>query len=625
MTAARVDRIRHGGPANKPGYTFYPVLIIGAGESGIAMGCRLRQVLGFDQFRIFERRSALGGTWHTNQYPGIACDVPAIMYSFSFAQNPHWTSLFPSGPEIIQYLYDVCEKFEILDKIQFDTSVKGMRWLDDVEEWEVELDHLAPGIGDLSTRERQALEKENGPNSKTVLRTEIVRAKVVCSAVGGLVEPKPPLDVPGFDTFEGEIVHTARWNPDLNVRGKDVIVIGTGCSAGQVVPQLVKPEYGAKHLTQLMRSPPWAVQFLPPAAKEFWKKWIPLFSTYVPGFQNGLRKLMFAMSELEFVELFTPSEAARQRRKKKAAELLAYLHKTVPEEYHEIMTPDYEVFCKRRVVDEGWYQSLALPNVEITTLPITSIQPRSVTLGPGRLYPPMSKTDSKAPTEQRTVPADVIIMANGYETNQWLHPLDVTGRHGRSLYKTWDERGGAQAYLGTAMDGFPNFFMIFGPNTATGHSSVILASENMVNYALKFIGPILRGDVDTAEVKESAERQWTADLQRELRQSVFMSGGCVNWYTDAAKGWNATVYPRTQVDFTLRCMFPVWRHWDLKYTTKGRFKLAASRALRALGLVGLVWAIVFTRKHGLQRSKDLLRELLRNGLEGIRGVLLRSR
>ncbi len=217
---------------------------------------------------------------------------------------------------------------------------------------------------------------------------------------------------------------------------------------------------------------------------------------------------MFTMFELEFVQLFTPSEAARERRKKKAVELLQYLHKTVPEEYHEIMTPDYEVFCKRRVVDDGWFASLALPNVEITTLPLTSIQPKSVTLGPGRLYPPLSKTDSKAPTEERTIPADIIILANGYETNQYLHPLDVSGVNNRSLYKTWEERGGAQAYLGTAMDGFPNFFMIFGPNTATGHSSVILATENQVNYSLNFIGPILRGEVRTVDVKESAERAW---------------------------------------------------------------------------------------------------------------------
>ncbi len=546
------------------------------------------------------------------------------MYSFSFAQNPQWTSIFPSGPEIIRYLYDVCEKFEILDKLQFDTSVKGMRWLDDVEEWEVEIEHLAPGVGDLSTRERQQWEKEKGVPT-AVLRTETVRAKIVCSAAGGLVEPKPPLDVPGIETFEGEIVHTARWKKDLDLKDKEVIVIGTGCSAGQVMPQLVKSEQGAKHVTQLMRSPPWAVEFLPPEAREWWKRWIPFLSTYIPGFQNGLRKFMFTVSEIEFVQLFTPNEAARGRRKTKAEELLRYLRKTVPEEYHEIMTPDYEVFCKRRVVDEGWYKSLQLPNVEITTLPLTSIQPRSVTLGPGRHYPPMSKTESKAPTEERTIPTDVIILANGYETNKWLHPLDVTGRNGRSLEKTWEERGGAQAYLGTAMDGFPNFFLIFGPNTATGHSSVILATENMVNYSLNFIGPILRGEVTTAEVKESAERAWTEQLQKELRQSVFNSGGGRNWYVDQETNWNATVYPRTQVDFTLRCMFPVWRHWDVRYTRKGLVKLALTRLVKLVGIVGLIWGVVYARRNGVERTKTILREVLKRGVENARGVLARGR
>ncbi|KAJ9606787.1 hypothetical protein H2200_008796 [Cladophialophora chaetospira] len=621
---SRINRIRHVGADKASGYTYYPVLIIGAGESGIAMGCRLRQVLGFDQFRVFERRSGLGGTWHANQYPGIACDVPALMYSFSFAQNPYWTSLFPSGPEIIRYLYDVCEKFEILDKLQFDTSVKGMRWLADVEEWEVELDYLAPGVGDLSTRERQEWEKEKGVNT-AVLRTETIRAKIVCSAVGGLVEPKPPLDVPGVETFEGEIVHTARWKQGLDLKDKDVVVIGTGCSAGQVMPQLVKPEYGAQHVTQLMRSPPWAVGFLPPEAREWWKKWIPRLSTYIPGFQNSLRKLMFTMFELEFVNLFNPTEAARGRRKKHAEVLLKYMRKTVPEEYHEILTPDYEVFCKRRVVDEGWFASLALPNVEITTLPLTSIQPKSITLGPGRHYPPLSKTDSKAPTEERTIPADVIILANGYQTNQYLHPLDVTGVNGRGLFKTWEERGGAQAYLGTAMDGFPNFFMIFGPNTATGHSSVILATENIVNYSLKFIGPILRGEVRTVDVKESAERAWTQQLQKELRNSVFNSGGTQNWYVDRDTKWNATVYPRTQVDFSLRCMFPVWWHWDIQYTRKGLLRLAVRRLVRLVGVLGLLWGALYVRRNGVQRSREVVREVLIRGVDGAREVLARAR
>lgn len=537
---------------------------------------------------------------------------PAILYSYSFNQNPNWTALLPPGPEIVRYLYDTCEKFQILDKIQLDTSVKNVRWLDDKEEWEVVLEHLRPGIGDMATYERVAFEKENGVGS-AVLYTEIARAKVVASAVGGLVEPKPPLEIPGLDTFEGEVVHTARWKADLDVKGKEVIVIGTGCSAGQVVPELIKPEFGAKHVTQLMRSPPWTVGFLPDEARQVYSKYIPWLSQHVPGFQNFLRKLVFAGLEVEFISLFSPGEKSRQRRKKKAEELLAYLHKMVPEKYHEILTPDYEVFCKRRVVDNGWFASLQDPRVEITTLPITAVQPRSVTLGPGRYYPPMTKTSSTVPTEARSVPADVIIMANGFETNQWLHPLDVTGRNGRSLYKTWEERGGAQAYLGTAMDGFPNFFLIFGPNTATGHSSVILASENMVNYSLNFIKPILRGDVDTYEVKESAERKWTADLQAELKDSVFLSGGCRSWYV-GADGWNATVYPRTQIDFTLRCMFPRWSHWTASYTRKGLVKLALGRLLKLFGLLVAVWGAVYTARNGVRATKDVLSHGLRQAL-----------
>jgi cation diffusion facilitator CzcD-associated flavoprotein CzcO len=250
---------------------------------------------------------------------------------------------------------------------------------------------------------------------------------------------------------------------------------------------------------------------------------------------------MFAMIEFEFLVLFRPTEAARQNREKKAKKLIRYLKEIVPKEYQEILTPDYEVGCKRRILDTDWFRSLQHPKIDLTTLPLTKIHPKSVTLGPGRNYPPMSKTDSKVPTDVKEVPADVIIFANGYECGEWLHPLDVTGKGGKSLYEVWNERGGAQAYMGTAMDGFPNFFLIFGPNTVTGHTSVILASENMVNYSLKFIKPILRGDVKTYEVKEKAERVWTERLQQELKNSVWMSGGCTNWYR---KGdWNATVYP----------------------------------------------------------------------------------
>jgi cation diffusion facilitator CzcD-associated flavoprotein CzcO len=441
----------------------------------------------------------------------------------------------------------------------------------------------------------------------------------VASAVGGLVEPKPPLEIPGIDTFEGGIVHTARWK-DVDMKDKEVVLLGTGCSAGQVLPQLIKPQYGAKHVTQLMRSPPWAQPSFPEGQATFFREKVPWLSKNIPGFQNALRKLVFCGIESEFILLFNPTEAARKRRAKKAEELMAYMHKVVPKEYHEILTPDYEVFCKRRIIDEGWFKSLQNPNVEITTLPLTSIQPRSVTLGPGRYYPPMSKTDSTVPTEEKTIPADVIILANGYETNKWLHPLDVTGRDGRSLFETWNERGGAQAYLGNAMDGFPNFFIIFGPNTATGHSSVILATENMVNYSLNFIKPILDGDVRTYEVKESAERKWTADIQKELKNSVFMSGGCQSWYI-GKDGWNSTTYPRTQIDFTLRCMFPRWSHWNATYTRKGLIKLTLGRILKAFTVLGAIWCAVLAARNGRTRTVEVLKELLFRAREGVRRVV----
>jgi hypothetical protein len=170
------------------------------------------------------------------------------------------------------------------------------------------------------------------------------------------------------------------------------------------------------------------------------------------------------------------------------------------------------------------------------------------------------------------------------------------------------------------MDGFPNFFIIFGPNTATGHSSVILATENMVNYSLNFIKPILDGDVRTYEVKESAERKWTADIQKELKNSVFMSGGCQSWYI-GKDGWNSTTYPRTQIDFTLRCMFPRWSHWNATYTRKGLIKLTLGRILKAFTVLGAIWCAVLAARNGRTRSVEVLKELLFRAREGVRRVV----
>lgn len=215
------------------------------------------------------------------------------------------------------------------------------------------------------------------------------------------------------------------------------------------------------------------------------------------------------------------------------------MKKTVPEKYHEILTPDYGVGCKRRIFDAHWFPALQDPRLELTTQPLTAVHKNSVTLGPGRIYPKNSEKEEP----ERTIPADIIVVANGFDITKWLHPLTVIGRDGQDLVEEMERRGGPQAYQGTAMDGFPNFFIVFGPSTATGHSSVILASENMVNYALKFIKLILNGDAETVEVKKEAEEDYTRDIQRNLKDTIWSSGGCNSWCFDNQTGWNSTMYP----------------------------------------------------------------------------------
>ena len=421
-----------------------------------------------------------------------------------------------------------------------------VRWLEDEELWEATLLHLTPGTGDLSSKERQRIIVERGRES-IYLKEEKVKAKIICSAAGALVEPNAwPDSIPGRDGFQGDIFHSARWDHYVNLSDKDVIVMGTGCSAAQFVPRLPKEPYNARSVTQVMRSPPWVAPRAGPllgcVKQESWEKWTPRLFPNIPGLGRAYRTFLFCLAELDFFLTFTDKDFAVKARKKMEARLVHHMKRIVPEQYHEILEPDYSVGCKRRVFDAFWLDSLNDPKIDLTTQPISSLQPKGVTLGPGRTYPNPEDKTSKAPTDEKQLPADVIILANGFELTTWLCPLKVVGRGGAVLQEVWDERGGPQAYMGNAMDGFPNFFMIFGPNTATGHSSVILASENMVEYTLKFIRKILKNEVKTFEVKKEKEIAWTKDMQDKLKGTVWHSGGCHSWYK-TANGWNAVAYP----------------------------------------------------------------------------------
>lgn len=324
----------------------------------------------------------------------------------------------------------------------------------------------------------------------------------------------------------------------MDFTDKNVVVVGTGCSSAQLVPRLPLQPYNARSVTQLMRSPPWVVSSTPaPGGDEWWEKnSIKLMK--VPGLLPLLRFAIAAGAELDFFKLFPDTEYAEKNRSIYEEHNLARMKKIVPAKYHEILTPNYGIGCKRRIFDKRWYQGLNDPKVELTTQPLQRVNESSVVLGPGVVYPPAAQGDHP----EREVPADIIVLANGFDTTRWIHPLRVAGKHGKDLVDVMDERGGGQAYQGTAMDSFPNFFLLFGPNTATGHSSVVMATENMVNYAIKFIKLLLNGDASTVDVKEKAERQYTAELQRHLKKTVWGSGGCTSWYV-TKDGWNSTVYP----------------------------------------------------------------------------------
>lgn len=538
-------------------------------------------------------------------------DVPAVFYSFSFAQNPDWSSFHPPGREIVKYYHEVCQKYRITDKIECNTDVEGCKWLEDEQLWEVTLRRMVAGMGDLSYKDRAKIVEEKGEHA-VYSETEIVKAKVVVSCVGGLVEPRGwPEEIPGLERFKGKVFHSARWDETVDLQDKNVVVVGTGCSSAQIVPRLPQAPYSAKLVTQLMRSPPWVAPAMStPGGDKWWEENSPMIMKAIPGLKELLRFFIFIGAEHQFLKLFPNTPYANKHRKIYEEKLLAWMKETVPEKYHEMMTPDYGVGCKRRIFDKRWLKGLNDPKIELTTMPLTRLTESGVILGPGATYP-KNATEEEYP--EREVPADVIVLANGFDTTRWLHPLRVEGMGGKGLVQLMEERGGAQAYLGTAMDGFKNFFLIFGPNTATGHSSVVMASENMVNHSLNFIRMVLNGEASTVEVKKEAEIAYTTEIQTALKDTVWQSG-CSSWYY-TKDGWNSTVYPYTQIDFWRRCAFPNYNDWNIAYTSKGIAKIRRRRALRLLSITLAIVGVYRWRKSGLG-LKDL-RQMLQSVLQGV--------
>ncbi|KAF8591651.1 FAD/NAD(P)-binding domain-containing protein [Ramaria rubella] len=501
-------------PAGSPSPKYTEVLCIGFGLSGICLGVQLQRKFGFTDIHFYDRNSNPSGTWWANRYPGCACDVEVIFYSFSFEPNPGWTCVFPSNVEIRQYADHVIDKYNLRPRLTLLTECESAEWDDNRQIWTVYLRNLETG------------------------EKHIHECRLLFSAVGVLVEPKEP-DIPGKKTFEGPLFHTARWMDGVDLKDKNVVVLGNGCSASQMIP-VITPL--TKSLTQFIRTPHW-LQKRENTVYSLTTRWawhnIPLLAR--------LKRLwIFLDMELNEYKLFLNNKTGVRKRRKTEKESTKFIYSTAPKKYHDMLIPDWEIACKRRIfdADSAYLKTLHAPNMHLTKDPVIEILPHGVR------------------TATNTYPADVVIMATGFHTNNGLGPLRIRGRGGKWLNDHWKKLGGPGAYNSTAIHGFPNFMIIFGPNSATGHNSVILAIENAVNLALKITRPIIRGEATTVEVKEDAEEEYSRRVQAASVGKVW-NGGCNSWYVSST-GWNASIYPWSQFYFWWRCTFPVRRDWTYK-------------------------------------------------------------
>jgi len=449
------------------------IAILGAGISGLCTGIALKRA-GIHSFTIYEKSDKLGGTWYDNSYPGAACDVPSPLYSFSFEPNPGWSRMFSPQAEIQRYLSGCAEKYGLLPHIRFGSEIASASFDEAAGTW-----RLRSAAG------------------------ETIEADVVVSGTGQLNRPHVP-DLPGLGDFEGTQFHSARWSHGHDLSGENVVVIGNGASAIQFIPQIAPK---VKKLTILQRSANWVIPRKDFAFPERWKQ---RFARY-PVLLTMLRWFVYWQLELRFFGFFRDSWLSR-RLERACRE---YLAETIPDEkLRAVLTPDYPVGCKRILISDDYYQALRLPNVEIVTSPIERIERGAVRTADGRSHP-----------------ADTLIFATGFETTSFLAPIQIEGRGGRKLEEIWRE--GAEAYLGVAVSGFPNLFLLYGPNTNLGHNSIIFMIECQVGYVVRCIHELFARDLSWLDVRPDAQTRYNADLQRDLAKTAW-AAGCSSWYKTAS-------------------------------------------------------------------------------------------
>jgi len=469
----------------------FPIAIIGAGFAGIGTAIQLKKA-GIQSFTMFERAGEIGGTWRDNTYPGAACDVPSHAYSLSFEPNPNWSRAFAESGEIQDYLLGLVEKWKLRPHLRTNTEITEARFDETAGTWILTTDE-----GDTFT------------------------ARAVVSGVGGLVDPAWP-DIKGLQSFRGELFHTVRWNHDFDLTGKNVAVIGTGASAVQVVPALA-PQVA--RLSVFQRTPAWVV----PKPDVRYSERARHFYGRFPLALQASRLAKFWMSELFGPIIFLNSDRLSAIGQKAS---LRHLRSQVSDpELRAKLTPSFQFGCKRMLISSDYWSSFERENVDLVTEPIEEIRGDGIETQDGVLHE-----------------ADAIVLATGFALGLATAPFPVIGRGGRTLDEAWSP--GAVAYKGMTVSGFPNWFVLMGPNTGPGHTSVLVYTEAQIHYALQAIHKLKDEGLRYVDVRQDVQDRYNAGLQKRMKHMSW-SSGCNSWYL-SADGSNHSLFPGYASEYVIR-------------------------------------------------------------------------
>ncbi|EMD34222.1 hypothetical protein CERSUDRAFT_117119 [Gelatoporia subvermispora B] len=514
------------------------VAIIGAGIGGLTFGIGLKRQLGFENFTIYDQGADVGGTWRDNTYPGCCSDVSTHWYSLSTDPNPYWSRTHVSQPEIQAYWQGLARKYSLYAHTQFYTRVLSATWDAPRAVWVLELEDI-----------------------RTKTRSEAT-AEVLISAVGLLMDPRYPSDLEGRERFEGDLFHSARWDHGVDLKNKRVAVIGNGCSGAQLIPEIVK-EPGI-NVVNFCRTPSWFI-YRSRWAYSDWHKWV---FAHVPLAMRAYRA--YLMWQLERNWPLYESAGSKQREVAEES-LKGFIRSVTPAKHHDKLMPNYPMACKRLVIDTGYLTALHRPNLDLNWDGIEELTEEGILTKKGA-----------------NIPFDVIIFATGYVAD--TYPIPIRGKDGQTIQEYYKSQGGPTAYRATSVPGFPNFYMLGGPNANTSIGSIIFFEECQTNYILQLCAPVLSRDARTFEVTSRACDAYNTELQARMARSVYPQ--CFSWYRAGGAGKNFSIFPGPLSRYWWITREPIWEDYVAEGAGRWRVKRILSNVGKAGGLaalLGCVW------------------------------------